>query len=213
MTRAFAVLTVFAVVLSSGVVQGVWTHRWTSSAALERATARMADLPLTLGEWDGEAQALDPRQVEVADISGHLLRRYVNRRTGDMVTVLLLCGRPGPLAVHAPEVCYRGLGYRTVGARAKQPSPAGAGDFWVARLQRERVAGEGPLRIFYAWNATGTWEAADSPRSRFGWRPALYKLYVTRQLTKADEPLEDGPELGFLRALLPAAQKALFPAP
>ena len=213
MTRAFAVLTVLAAVASSGVVQGVWTGRWARSGALERATARMADLPMTVGEWDGEAQELDERQLTVADVSGHVLRRYVNRRTGDVVFALLLCGRPGPVAVHTPEICYRGLGFQAVGARAKLPAPGGAGELWVARFQKEHASGAEHLRILYAWNAAGAWEAADSPRSRFARQPALYKLYVTRQLLRADEPLEEGPELAFLQALLPAAQKALFPAP
>ena len=213
MTRALAVLTVFAAVLSSGAVQGVWTNRWSNSAALERATARVAELPLTVGEWDGQVESLSERQLAVADVTGHALRRYVNRRTGDAVSVLLLCGRPGPVAVHTPEVCYGGLGYQLAGERLKQPAPAGDGDFWVTRFRKEQAAGVEHLRVLYAWNADGGWEAADSPRNRYARRPALYKLYVTRQFLRADEPLEDGPELAFLRAFLPAARQALFPAP
>jgi hypothetical protein len=213
MKRTFAVTLVLAAVVSSGVAQGVWTHRWANSAALEQATARMADLPLNVGEWEGQEDSLGERQLRLADVSGHVFRRYVNRRTGDIVFVLLLCGRPGPVAVHTPEVCYGGMGYQPVGARAKHPGPAGTGDLWASVFKKEAPSGAEYMRIFYGWNAAGAWEAADNPRSRYARGRALYKLYVTRQLPRADEPLEEAPELAFLQAFLPASQKALFPSP
>jgi hypothetical protein len=213
MSRVYPTLAVFVVVVSSGVVHGLWVHRWTASAALERATARMADLPMTLGDWDGQPSELDARQLAVADVSGHLLRRYVNRRTGAVVTVLLLCGRPGPVSVHTPEVCYGGAGYELAGPRAKHPAPAEGGEFWACRFQKFRSGVPEYLRILYAWNATGKWEASESPRTSFARHPALYKLYVVREMPKENEPLEGDPSVEFLRVLLPALQKALFPAP
>jgi hypothetical protein len=213
MTRALATLTILAAVVTSGVVQGVWTNRWVSTAALDRATARMAELPLNVGEWEGQAGSLEDRQLQLADASGHLLRRYVNRRTGDVVSVLLLCGRPGPMAVHTPDVCFGGMGLQPVKAPAKHAGPAGTGDLWVTVFKKDVPSGAEYMRIFHGWNAAGTWEAADNPRSRYARQPALFKLYVTRQLPRADEPLEGAPELNFLQAWLPAAQQGLFPAP
>src|SRR5947209_1965401 len=127
MSRALAVLTVFLAVAATGTVHGVWANRWSSPEALQRATARMAEVPMTLGDWDGQAGELDARQLAVADVSGHLLRRYVNRRNGAVVTVLLLCGRPGPVSVHRPEVCYGGAGYELAAPRAKHPAPGEGG--------------------------------------------------------------------------------------
>jgi hypothetical protein len=213
MSRVYPVVTVLAVVVSSGVIHGVWTNRWTTPAVLEQAVARMDDLPMTLGDWDGQLGELDERQVAVADVSGCVHRRYVNRRTGDVVVVLLSCGRPGPLSVHTPEVCYRGAGYDQVGVRVKHPGPAETGEFWVCRFQKQRSSVSEHLRVFYAWNATGKWEPSESPRGTFARFPALYKLYVIRQLPREDEALEEDPSVEFLRALLPALQKALFPAP
>jgi hypothetical protein len=213
MARVYRLLTVFAVVASAGAVHGLWTNRWTAPAALGRATARMADLPLTLGDWDGQAEALDGRQLAAAEVSGHLLRRYVNRRTGAVVSVLLLCGRPGPVSVHTPEVCYRGAGYDQVGGRSKHALAGRAGELWVSRFAKQHAAAPEALRVLYAWNATGKWEAPASPRAAFARHPALYKLYVIRPLARDDEPLEEDPALEFLRALVPALDKALFPTP
>jgi hypothetical protein len=213
MSRALAALTVFLAVATSGVVHGVWTYRWSAPAALQRATARMADLPMTLGDWDGQPGELDARQLAVADVSGHLLRRYVNRRSGAVVTVMLLCGRPGPVSVHRPEVCYGGAGYELAGPMAKHPAPAEAGEFWACRFQKFRAGVPEHLRVLYAWSATGKWEASESPRTAFARSAALYKLYVIREMARENEPLEEDPSVAFLRALVPALQKALFPAP
>lgn len=213
MSRAYPVLLVMVTVVSSGVVHGIWTNRWASSAALEQAAARMDGLPWALGDWDGQPTELDERQLAVADVAGHLARRYVNRRTGAVVTVMLLCGRPGPVSVHTPEVCYRGAGHQQVGARRKYPGVTQGNEFWGTQFEKRRASVPEHLRILYAWNATGAWEASDSPRSHFARAPALYKLYVIRQLPREDEPLEDDPAAEFLRALVPALQKCLFPAP
>jgi hypothetical protein len=214
MSRVCPLLTVFAVVASSGAIHGVWTNRWASPGALERASARLADLPMTLGDWDGQQGELDERQLAVADASGHVLRHYVNRRTGAALTVLLLCGRPGPISVHLPEVCYRAVGYEPVGGRVKCPAPGQGGEFWALSLRKERSAvPEENLRVLYAWNAAGKWEASESPRLAYARHPALYKVLVVRQMARADEALEDDPAVEFLRDLLPPLRKALFPAP
>ncbi len=214
MSRVCPLLTVFAVVLSSGALHGVLTNRWGNSGALERATARLADLPMTLGEWDGQAEELDPREVALADVSGYVLRRYVNRRTGAVVSVLFVCGRPGPVAAHVPEICYRGGGYEPAGGRVKQQAPGGAGEIWACRFVKQQPSGrEDHLQVFHAWNAAGRWEAPENPRPHFARQPALYKLMMSRRALTGDEPLDEGPAVEFLKVLVPATERALFPAP
>jgi hypothetical protein len=210
MSRVLPLL--LAVVVSSGAAQGLWTNRWSSPAALQRATARLADLPATVGDWDGQPGELDARQLAVAEVSGHSLRRYVNRRSGAVVSVLLVCGRPGPVSVHSPEVCYRGIGFDTAGPRVRQAAPGG--DLWAVRFHKPAGATpEEHLRVLYSWNADGRWVAADNPRTAFARQPALYKLLVIRPMARGDEPLEEDPAVEFLRLFLPAVQQTLFPAP
>src|SRR5207248_510559 len=80
--------------------------------------------------WDGAAVALDPRQTEAAQVAGALSRRYTHRYTHAAATVLILCGRPGPVSVHTPDVCYSGAGF-TPGPAKKHKLPDG-GEVWVA---------------------------------------------------------------------------------
>ena len=47
----------------------------------------------------------------------------------------------------------------------------------------------------------------------FALLPALYKIYVVRQMSAADEPLDKDPALDFLRVAVPALRECLNAAP
>src|SRR5579884_589922 len=204
MSRWLPLGLVLIVVTASGTVHGLWSGRWNGFDSPERAAARLAQMPLTVGEWDGRAGELDERQRKVADLSGDCVCEYVNRRTGSVVSTMLVCGRPGPVSVHTPEICYAGIGYELAGTRVRwrDPSLAGA-EFWVSDFHKPRAISPDRVRIFYAWSVNGEWAAPESPRLAFFREPALYKLYVTRKMLQAEEPLEDDPAVDFLKAFLP----------
>src|SRR3954470_6830087 len=104
MSRTTAALFASAVLIGTGLVHGRWTDRWTPAAEPAVAAARFNAIPMTLGEWDGHPEG-KPTAAD-ATLAGTLQRRYVNRRTGEAVSVYLVCGRPGPAAIHTPEACY-----------------------------------------------------------------------------------------------------------
>jgi hypothetical protein len=166
---------------------------------------------MTLGDWDGSAQDLDDRTIALAEAAGYVRRHYVNRRTGNTVALLILCGRPGPLSVHSPEVCYDGTGYEELSGRTKyaEPGPLPA-EFWVYRFRKRDSALPVHLRVLYSWGAAGDWRAVETPRLAFARQPLLYKMYIARELANPDEPLKDDPALDFIRVLLPELQKSLF---
>jgi hypothetical protein len=149
--------------------------------------------------------------LEASQAAGVLRRQYVNRQTGATLTLMLLVGRPGPVAVHTPDVCYRNSGYAQIGPDVVAPVPGvdGAG-FRVLRLKKD-AAVPIDLRIWYSWAATGQWEAPDNPRVHFARSPVLYKLYVIRELPRADEAPGDDPAPEFLRAFLTQVGPVLFP--
>jgi hypothetical protein len=203
-----------ALTVLSGYVHGLWTGRWGDPRELELAVARLQLVPLKIGDWDGQDEQIDPREVKQAGFRGHLRRKYTNRVSGAKVSITLACGLPGPLSVHTPEHCYRGLGFRQVSPSDKfapaseQGSPGGA--FWTAKFTRDGVAGPERLRVYWAWRTTGGWQAPDHPRLTFAGAPALHKLYVVHQPARDDEGAGEGPGVEFMRLLLPELQKALF---
>src|SRR5690349_8005042 len=91
-------------IVGTGVVHGMRTGRWQPSAALTDAVARLDTVPMRIGDWEGEDTPLAGR--EPPGVAAHLCRRYTNTRTGEAVTMFLVCGRPGPVSIHTPDVCY-----------------------------------------------------------------------------------------------------------
>src|SRR5262249_2368407 len=154
-------------------------------------------------------------------------RVYKHGRTGESVTVLLLCGRPGRISVHRPEHCYRSAGYEMLTAPApyqpraaaplppSPPSEGGGGGreepraFWTAPFRKQEADGLTQVRIVWSWFAGDGWSAPEEPRLAFARYPALYKLYVIRPVPETGEGTGDDPTLDLLRRLLPELTRAL----
>jgi hypothetical protein len=202
------------IVLGTALAQGMWTQRWNPSPALEIASARLAGVALTVGDWQGEDVDLDSDAVAQAKLVRAWMRRYTHRQTGAGLTVLLMCGRAGPVSVHTPEWCYGGMGYEMAGApityRVGADGSAATAEFWTARFTKSGSAIPDHLRIFWAWNAVGNWEAPTHPRLAFGRYPVLYKLYVLRNMTSVYDPVDDDLFLDFMHQLLPELTRALW---
>src|SRR5262249_57881511 len=64
MKRFFPLGTGLAVLLAAGVVHGTWTQRWRPSQELHAAAARLNDVPLRVGDWQGRDVPMEPEVVE-----------------------------------------------------------------------------------------------------------------------------------------------------
>lgn len=215
MTRLLPLIVAVFALVAAGVAHGLRTDRWGAKADVKAAAARLDDVPLKVGEWEGRPTEVDARQLAVAEAEGHLSRTYVNRRTGAEVSVVVLCGRPGPLSLHSPEVCYGGAGFGMTGDRSTVPltgegSPPA--ELFNARFVKPGVAPE-TLNVFWAWKASdGNWAANADPRLTYVRSTVLYKLYLVRRLARPDEDLSKDPCPDFLRAFLPELEKRLSPS-
>ena len=124
MVRMLLLLFAGGFILADGIAVGRWTDRWGANRELTEAAQRLQQVPMTIGDWNGTALELEPRAVAQAGFQGYLVRRYENQRSGAVVSLLVACGRPGPLCVHTPEVCYGGAGFKMSGARRNAMCPA-----------------------------------------------------------------------------------------
>jgi hypothetical protein len=212
MMRVLPLAAVVVGLIACGVVHGLWTDRWSERPDPAAAASRFDVLPMTIGDWEGEALTASARELQ--GLSGYLARRYVNRETGDAVTLALMCGRPRVVSIHSPDVCYAGNGYIVDTPAKFSPSglPEGT-EFWTTDMVRTRAAEQTRLRVFYAWTATGRWEAPDAARVSFAGAGTLYKLYLLRDLPRGDAPLADDPCLDFFKCLQPELRNCLFSAP
>jgi hypothetical protein len=211
MQRSVVTALAIVAVLVTGIVHGVWTGRWAISDEPGASVARLPNVSMELGDWQG--QTLDAESQQLGDASGCLLRRYTNKFTGASVTVFLLCGRPGPVAIHPPDSCYAAGGYEVLTpSHFKAPAEAGAAaaEFRVARMRKKRAGEQSQLRIFWSWNDGNGWRVPSNPRWTFAWSRVLFKLYLVRELSDFEEPLDDDPGIDLMRRLLPELDEVLF---
>jgi hypothetical protein len=205
---------VFAAVALSGLASGLWSQRWSTADSLEAAAARLDTLPPVAGEWDGHAKPVPPAEVDAAQAAAMLCRDYVHRRTLAHVSLLVVCGRAGPVCVHTPDKCYANAGFTEIGEPKIVSVPGKeSAQLWVCQFKKD-AAVPTPVRVYYGWNwnADGTWEAAENPRLKYARRPVLYKLYVVREAGPADGSEKDDPALDLLREVLPQLHNTLHPA-
>ena len=196
-------------------------RRWPEQAAWEDLvkvhTRRVYSICYRFTGSEAEAQEMDAKQFVIADIAGYLMRRYHNPRTDTTLSVLIVCGRPGPVSVHTPDICYGGMGFGLVAPANREtfayeggPAPA---EFNVGHFRKVQAGLATHLRIFWTWSNGDTWRAPSNPRWTFASSRALYKLYIVHEMPKEDEALQDDPSVEFLRLFLPELQQTLFAAP
>jgi len=209
MARLVPLLTAVVLVALSGLVPGRWLHRAISTKPLQAATARLGLLPETIGDWTAEPASFDERGLDRMGISGLVARRYQNRRTGESVTILLVCGRPGPITVHGPETCYAGAGYQQSTPIVKRT--IGGGEFWMSHFCKPSPIAGPVLRIYWAWSAGDRWRAPERPRLEYSEYDILYKLYLLCDVMSPGERDQDDPCRDFAGELVTALGRVVSP--
>jgi Protein of unknown function (DUF3485) len=211
MARFLIPAMALSAIVVSGAVHGYWTGRWDSADKAEASAALLRQLPAQLGDWQGQDLPVDP--AEVGKVSAYLYRRYVNQRNGASVAVILASGRPGPVSIHTPDVCYTASGYESARCQVITPGldpSLPAGEFKTAHFVKTKSAGQTHLRVFWAWNAGAAWSVPENPRLAFAGYPVLYKLHMVRDMASASEPLEEDPCMDLLRQLVAAFHKSVI---
>jgi hypothetical protein len=205
-------------ILGAGTVHGVWMDRWGLSRDLENAKVRIPQLPMTIGDWAGESIEEDEatlKRYKEAGMDVLIQRRYTDRKTGDGVSMLAVCGRTGPISTHTPQACYGMSGFAE-GGPPSHFAPGAEGldykaDFWWMDFQRADSAISGALRIFYSWAGRDKrWKAVENARRDFALSKALYKVYVIEEGSRKGAPRENDPGPRFLAVLLPEFKKVVF---
>jgi Protein of unknown function (DUF3485) len=215
MIRLVMLLSAALLLAASGVSHRLWTGVWKVSNEPAESAARLADVPTIVGDWVGADTDVDKQQLDRAEAAGYLSRRYLQRRTGAEVSVFIICGRPGPIAVHTPDVCYGGLGFQVVGATHRYQYSGDAetppADFIWANFEKHDVVAPPTLRIYWAWKSGRGWRAPSNPRMTFGGASALYKLYLIYRPAPGAALNDHDPCQDFMSDFLPELEKALSP--
>ena len=197
----------------TGYLRALQTRNSLAPQALHDAVTRLEQVPLKIGPWEGEPHTIPSQEIAAGKINGYLMRNYVNRDDGSSVTLMIVCGRPGPISVHTPDICYAGLGYELTAPAGSYAMPSA--QFVVGDFREQSPIRKPDLRILWSWNAGKGWKAPSHPRFTFAPNPFLYKAYVVREAPwNSLRPMDDeDPSARFLAALVPVLEQVLQPRP
>jgi hypothetical protein len=194
--------------------------RWKDESG--SVSVRLDGIAHKLEGWDGHDHDLEGQQASWAQLSGYINREYVHAATGRRVAVLLVWGRPDPVSQHTPDQCYPSAGFKPANEMVREAidaePPRAAAEFFVRDYAKP---GPDPrrLRIYWAWNADGHWQAPDDPHDALARHRqyytygggVLFKLYVIREVTGEDDARDAETSKEFLRLILPEFRRELFP--
>jgi hypothetical protein len=209
--RPLPLVAAAVILIATGLAHGVRTDRWRLAGELQQAAARLDNIPLSVEDWEGEPDPVNPEEVRIAQVAAVSRRQYVHQVTRERAALLLVCGRPGAVGAHTPDICFAGAGFRMQGEAARQvikTDEGQAAEFWTATFTRPGLMAES-VRVWWAWGASGEWTASDSPRLAFARYPAIYKLYVVSKSPAPGQNFADDPGRKFIVTMLPKISKAL----
>jgi hypothetical protein len=214
----YTLITTVAVTLLVGgrVLQDQWKEK---SGSVQ---VRLETIAHELNGWEARDYDLEGQQASWAQLSGYINREYVHRSTGRKLAMLLVWGRPDPVSQHTPDQCYPSAGFAPVSEMEREAidaePPQPAGEFFSRDYAK---SGPDPtrLRIYWAWNADGRWQAPDDPHDALGRHRqfytygggVLFKLYIIRDVSAEGDARDADTCKEFLRLFLPEFRRQLFP--
>lgn len=198
-------------IVTAGLVHGVMTHRWSSNDIHQTAAEGLHQLPDQFGDWICCEQLLTDEAIHFAGLSGYVYRQYVNQRTQQSVTLLLMCGLPGPVSVHPPTACFRGAGFKQIGSteRVTVETDSQSHVFQVADFEQPGSLSVVHPQILWAWSTNGLWASPSRPRFEFASARVLYKVYISTLTEEATPRSADPLLLEFLREVLPHVKASI----
>jgi hypothetical protein len=192
-----------------------------SKQYIEDFSNRMNKLPKEYGDWVHEQdKPVNEEQIKSARITNYQSAVFRNKQTGAKVSIFLSTGPRGDMCIHTPLECNPAAGYSEVlpdvqKSDVYQLNEAGEPKKYLGSFiwQRFRNAKQNfDQEIWWSYNENGVWEGEKNPRMAFT-KPGIYKIYVYDESTKSVESgkKSEPPQLSFIRAFIPVANKVLFP--
>ncbi|MDA7874391.1 EpsI family protein [Rhodopirellula sp.] len=206
-SRVKPILLCVLLIIGGGVAHGYLDNRWTDQNAARVKAEALLNLPAKIGKWElASSSEIEGSAKRILQCYGSILQEYVNNTTGAQVTVFVVCGPRGPIAVHTPEVCYSSSGTEPAGDRVASPMliNGDSQSLWTVKFRKPRSSDPPHLEVWYGWSDGGPWQAASLPRVWL--TDTLYKIQAAGTPAKDGEktsPVED-----FLEEFLPVLQQA-----
>ncbi|MGL6225749.1 MAG: exosortase-associated EpsI family protein [Thermoguttaceae bacterium] len=139
-------------------VAGANWGRWGGfSKQMENASQSLELIPKSFGDWEaGEDEQLNQTSVDMLELADYIVRQFVNQKTGERVSVLMMVGPTGRLVVHTPQVCFGGRNFKMMSDPIPVSFPGtGKEANNLSKLVFKNQSMNGGTKIFYYGVSTG----------------------------------------------------------
>ena len=199
LSRRKPLIVVIVLLITSAVVHGSIDGRWSPKADLIAQGEQLRELPKLAGNWKlNQVMEMDESALQILQCHGWDNREYVNEATGRVITVAVMLGPRGPMAVHTPEVCFDSVGTNQTRDRRVESITTAREDHQLWSVEfADKQSGEDRFESWYGWSDGGKFHASKLPRV---WMSNyLYKIQLSGPVGNgADQPVQN-----FLGEFLP----------
>jgi hypothetical protein len=156
----------------------------------------LSDFPKTIGSWqyvEGSEGNLEDDIAKISGASDHVIRTYVDQKSGEQAVVMIIYGLGYIVWNHTPDACYPAVGFKSASPRENiEIKIPGTGNKALFSLQRFLMVkpGQRDLReVYYSFRNAGDWSYDMAKNWKlFRYHPGMFKVQVQRQGTGAAQP-------------------------
>lgn len=162
-------------------------------------------LPMSLGDWEGTDEAMDPQIARNTGCTDYVFRTYTNTKTGTRIGLILLYGPAEEVFLHAPEKCYPSAGYTTLVGPESRTVEVGPTRYPFTSLFFAKGEGGQAERqeVYYTWRYLGRWTPQLVVMKRIERIPGMFKVHLSRQAGLGEIREVGNPCEAFLAELMP----------
>lgn len=203
---------VIALLAASAAVRH-WQSRGVDEALRQglKSPFPLKELPMTLGDWKGTDEPLDPAIARATGCTDSVFRTYWNEKTGARVGLILLYGPAEEVSIHSPDNCYPAAGYGLVGDIQRPVIKAGEAGYPFESMVYVRGEGGRTDRqeVYCTWRYSGQWNPTRAVMKKLERLPGMYKVHVTRLIGPTELREVGNPCESLLTELMPWVDRRL----
>lgn len=172
----------FLLAIASGLAHGLLTDRWGTPPELTETAQCLESLQPDVEGWSSSpGDDLNDRTRHAAGAEGYFSRSYTDGTTSVRVSVVF--GRPGPISLHAPTVCFTNSGMQQLADEVPEEVPladTSLAAFWGTIFRPPPRQEGSDILTYWSWSPDArSWSNPEDARMHFAGRPYLYKVYFT----------------------------------
>jgi hypothetical protein len=202
-----------ATCLLLGISGGIRYWRASEFDALIEASLsppfKLEGLPRTLGDWQSVKEnddQLDPEVSRIAGSTDHIVRTYVDRKSGERISTLAIYGLANQVHLHTPDACYPATGHQLVRGPVDRELRVPGVEVpihyrWAVYMKR--IGGVGHyVEAYHCFLYDNEWMPNASHKWKsFRYRPGMFKIQLARELSSISDEVH-GPSEALLGSFI-----------